>query len=119
MHALMQLRRDLGEPELEDDYDAPPPWEGWTDWDFRAYMEKRRAAETQHADWLARQAAVGAHAHLNVSPLTDSRLRQNWQHLTGREPHRPTHAEFMDVSRACRALLDLFSPFALEECPAC
>jgi hypothetical protein len=95
----LQLRHDLGDPEPEDDYDAPPPWEAWDDWDFRAYMEKRRAAETQHAAWLRRQAAAGAHAHLNVSPMTDSRLRANWLALTGgREPHRPTHEEFMDVS---------------------
>ena len=78
-------------------------------------MEKRGAARALHADWVARQAAVGTREYLNVSPLTDSRVADNFGHLTGRAAHRPTHEEFMNVG----GLLRLHACSSGVPCIAC
>ncbi|CAL8466969.1 g6505 [Coccomyxa elongata] len=94
----MELRKELNPLPLEEnDQDAPAPWEEWTAWDFRAYMEKRRQHERQHADFVRRQNAVGQNDYLNVSPFTDHRILTNYIDQTGELPSRSTHEEFMDL----------------------
>jgi hypothetical protein len=71
--------------------------QSWDEWDYRAFIEKRRQHEMQYADFLQRQRAVGQYDYVNVSPMTDSRLLENYIEQTGNLPHRHTHEEFMDV----------------------
>ena len=77
--------------------------QSWNEWDFRAYVEKKRKAERQHADWVARQARVSVEGTLNVTPLTDSRLLTNYIRQTSTLPRRETHEEIMNV-RGCNVL---------------
>ena len=88
----------------------------WDEWDFRAFMEKRRAARALHADWVSRQAVVGTREYLNVSPLTDSRVADNFRHLAGRTAHRPTHEEFMNVRGAVCHMCTCMQPGVRHAC---
>ncbi len=72
--------------------------QSWNEWDFRAYVEKKRKAERQHADWVARQARVSAEGTLNLTPMTDSRLLANFVRQTSTLPRRETHEDIMNVS---------------------
>ena len=69
----------------------------WTEWDYRAFMEKRRRHEQQYADFVRRQNTVGQHEYLNISPMNDHRFLSNYIDQTGELPGRATHEEFMNV----------------------
>jgi len=69
----------------------------WNEWDFRAFMEKRRKHERQYADYMRRQRQVGQCTYLNLTPLSDARFLSNYQTQTGELPTRNTHEEMMNV----------------------
>ena len=69
----------------------------WSEWDYRAFMEKRRRHEQQYADFVRRQNAVGQYEYLNISPMNDHRFLSNYIDQTGELPGRATHEEFMNV----------------------
>ncbi|KAK9916554.1 hypothetical protein WJX75_004063 [Coccomyxa subellipsoidea] len=94
----MDLRKELHPVEEEvNDQDAPAPWEDWSEWDYRAFMEKRRRHEQQYADFVRRQNAVGQYEYLNISPMNDHRFLSNYIDQTGELPGRATHEEFMNL----------------------